>query len=118
MGVEFPSDSPIQGTGQNEFLEFMARVVGNPDLANEKLWSFETGYLGKFLDDRLSIALDLYYNIHTDIVEFETNIVNKEKNNFCDFFQMRDVFKRPGGITTETESKDERKKNFDDLFND
>ena len=48
----------------------------------------------------------------------ETNIVNKEKNNFCDFFQMRDVVKRPGGITTQTESNDDRQKRFDDLFED
>ena len=48
----------------------------------------------------------------------ETNVVNKEKNNFCGFFQMRDVVKRPGGITTQTDSKDERRKRFDDLFED
>ena len=46
----------------------------------------------------------------------ETNIVNKEKNNFCDFFQVRNVIKRPGGISTHTDTKDDRKKRFDDLF--
>jgi iron complex outermembrane recepter protein len=78
MMVEFPSDSPIQGPAQNDFLEFMARIVGNPDLDNEKLWSFEAGYLGQFFDDSLSVALDLYYNIHTDLIEFDANIVNNE----------------------------------------
>lgn len=48
----------------------------------------------------------------------ETNIPNKEKSNFCDFFQMRNVVKRPGGISTQTDPKDERKKRFDDLFED
>jgi len=45
-------------------------------------------------------------------------IVNKEKNNFCDFFQKREVVKRPGGTSTGGDSKDTRKKSFDDLFKD
>ena len=48
----------------------------------------------------------------------ETNVVNKEKNNFCDFFQMRDAVKRPGGIHQGQDHKDDRKKGFDDLFKD
>jgi hypothetical protein len=48
----------------------------------------------------------------------ETNIVNKEKSNFCDYFQMRDVVKRPGGIRSSDDSKDDRKSGFDDLFKD
>lgn len=48
----------------------------------------------------------------------EVNIPNKEKANFCDFFQMRNVVKGPGGIKTEANSKDDRKKRFDDLFED
>ena len=42
----------------------------------------------------------------------ETNIVNKEKSNFCVFFQMRDVVKRPGGIRSSDDSKDDRKGRF------
>ncbi len=48
----------------------------------------------------------------------EKPIVNKEKSNFCDFFQMRNVVKKPGGVSTQTESKEDRKKAFDDLFDD
>ncbi|MFZ5981237.1 MAG: hypothetical protein ACOYVF_11460 [Candidatus Zixiibacteriota bacterium] len=48
----------------------------------------------------------------------ETNIPNKEKANFCEFFQMRNVVKRPGGISHQTDNKEERKKRFDDLFKD
>ncbi|MFQ5453057.1 MAG: hypothetical protein ACE5D6_02585 [Candidatus Zixiibacteriota bacterium] len=48
----------------------------------------------------------------------ETNLPNKEKNNFCDFFQKRDAIKTPGGISSQTGSKEDRKKNFDDLFKD
>lgn len=46
------------------------------------------------------------------------NFVNKEKNNFCDFYQVRNVIKGPGGITTQTDTKDNRKKKFDGLFED
>lgn len=48
----------------------------------------------------------------------ESRIVDKEKNNLCDFFQRRDAMKGAGGISSQTDSKDERKKRFDDLFKD
>ncbi len=48
----------------------------------------------------------------------DTNIPNKEKNNFCEFYQFRDVVKGPGGISSHKDTKDSRKKTFDDLFND
>jgi len=36
----------------------------------------------------------------------------------CDFFQMRTAIKRSGGVSTHTpDSKDARRKKFDDLFN-
>lgn len=48
----------------------------------------------------------------------ETGIPRKEKANFCDYFQVRNVYKTKGGITTQTDSKENRKKKFDGLFND
>lgn len=48
----------------------------------------------------------------------DKNIVEKDKNNFCDMYQMRDVVKKPGGISTQTDKKEDRKKSFDDLFED
>ncbi len=48
----------------------------------------------------------------------DSNVLNKEKNNFCDMFQVRDVFKRPGGISAKSDTKDTRKNKFDDLFKD
>jgi len=48
----------------------------------------------------------------------EANIPNKEKSNFCDFFQMRLVQKTAGGVKTKEEDKFDRKARFDDLFND
>lgn len=34
----------------------------------------------------------------------------------CDFFLVRDAVKRAGGISASVDSKTERKKRFDDLF--
>ena len=47
-----------------------------------------------------------------------TPVKDKEKNNFCDFFQKRNVVKKPGGIRTSTDSKEDLKKRFDSLFDD
>jgi hypothetical protein len=63
LTVDFPDDSPITGAGRDRFQEFMTRVGGNNKLENEELTAFEVGYLGQFLDDRLSIGLDLYCNL-------------------------------------------------------
>lgn len=43
---------------------------------------------------------------------------NKEKSNFCDFYQNRDAMKRPGGRSSEKDDKADRKSGFDDLFKD
>ena len=48
----------------------------------------------------------------------EYNVADKEKPNLCDFFQMRDAIKRPGGVSHQTDDKAERRQKFDDLFND
>ncbi len=87
--AEFPQDSPIQGTAQDGFLEFLTRVGGNSNLDNEELLSFEAGYLGRLLDGRLSVSLDLYYNryrdqvvIYPDIQEGEHGLPDLERSNF------------------------------------
>ena len=79
MQAIFPVDSPITGPARESFQEFMSRSVGNSDLENEKLLSFEVAYLGQFLDGRLIVALDLYYNYHTDMVDFATVLVPDEQ---------------------------------------
>jgi hypothetical protein len=48
----------------------------------------------------------------------ESNVLDKEKANFCDFFQMRQVMKTAGGVSTKVETKEDRRKRFDDLFED
>jgi iron complex outermembrane receptor protein len=82
--VDFPNDSPITGAGQDNFQEFMTRVVGNSDLENEELLSAEIGYLGRFLDGRLSLSLDLYFNHHLKEVVFRSNIVPDQTTGLPD----------------------------------
>ena len=48
----------------------------------------------------------------------ESPIRDKEKPNYCDFYQHRNVMKTAGGITTQKDDKFTRKKRFDDLFED
>ncbi|MFC1654967.1 TonB-dependent receptor domain-containing protein, partial [Myxococcota bacterium] len=77
--VDFPDDSPITGAGRDQFQEFMTRVGGNNNLENEELTAFEVGYLGQFLDDRLSIGLDLYCNLLRNMAVMEPNILEDER---------------------------------------
>ncbi len=77
--VEFPEGSPFAGTAQDEFLEFMTKVVGNRQLEDEELWSIETGYLGRFFEDRLAVGVDLYWNLYRKIAEMDPKIVTDER---------------------------------------
>ncbi len=72
----FDSDSPIAGSDRDKFQEFLTRVGGNENLDNEKLLSVEIGYLGQFLEDRLSLSLDLYYNLYTDQINMVPRILD------------------------------------------
>jgi hypothetical protein len=53
----------------------MTKVIGNSDLVDEQLHAIEAGYLGQFLDRRLSVALDLYCNIHTNRTFLYPNLI-------------------------------------------
>jgi iron complex outermembrane receptor protein len=79
MQAEFPDESPITGPAREAFQEFMSRSIGNPNLGNEVFLSFDVGYLGKFLDDRLSIALDLYLNQQSNTIEVDAKIVPNQQ---------------------------------------
>ena len=76
--VDFPQESPIQGADQDRFLEFMTRVIGNGDLGNEELLSFDAGYVGQFLDGRLTATVDLYFNLYRNRTVMEQNIIPNE----------------------------------------
>ncbi|HUU00926.1 MAG TPA: TonB-dependent receptor [Myxococcota bacterium] len=75
VAAEFPPSSPIQGADQTSFQEFMSRVLGNNELGNENLTSVEAGYHGEILDGRLSLEAEVYYNRHTNLIEFASHII-------------------------------------------
>jgi iron complex outermembrane receptor protein len=77
--VDFPDDSPLTGPARDNFQEFMTRVLGNSDLGNEKLLAFEVGYLGQFLDNRLTVTLDLYCNLLRDVTMLDSYIVPDQR---------------------------------------
>jgi iron complex outermembrane receptor protein len=74
LNVEFPEESPITGASREGFREFMTRGIGNSRLDNEELLSFEAGYLGQFLDKRLSVSLDIYYNLLSGMIGLNDKI--------------------------------------------
>jgi iron complex outermembrane receptor protein len=94
--AEFPPDSPITGGDELNFQEFLTRVIGNSDLEEEELLAFEIGYLGRFLDGKLSVALDLYYNYHSNVIEFFEEIVPDE-NGLPDLDQSSVLFRNERG---------------------
>jgi len=77
--VEFPEGSPITGDGQPRFLEFMSRTIGNENLENEEMLSYEGGYLGQFLDRQLSVALNIYFSQIRKLSEILPEIVADEQ---------------------------------------
>jgi iron complex outermembrane receptor protein len=74
LDVEFPDTSPIIGQGRENFREFMTRVGGNTDLEDEYLTAVEAGYLGRFLDGRLSVSLDCYLSLYRNQIAMDSQI--------------------------------------------
>jgi iron complex outermembrane receptor protein len=75
LSADFPGGSPITGTAQDEFLEFMTRVLGNPNLEDEEVYALELGYLGQFLDGRLTVNLELFYNFLLHEIAMDSRII-------------------------------------------
>jgi len=57
----------------------MTRVGGNTGLNNEELLALEIGYLGQFMDSRLTLNLDLYYNRYRNQISLIPNIIEDEQ---------------------------------------
>ena len=74
-----PPDSPLAGPACDNFQEFMSTAVGNDELGNEELTAFELGYLGQFLGGRLSLAVDLYFNLYDNAIETVSEIATDEQ---------------------------------------
>ncbi|MFH2035731.1 MAG: hypothetical protein ABIJ45_04955 [Candidatus Zixiibacteriota bacterium] len=50
--------------------------------------------------------------------KIDSPIAMKDKSNFCDWYQVRQAMQSHLGRPDMTDSKDNKKKKFDDLFND
>ena len=48
----------------------------------------------------------------------DSAVRNKDKANYCDYYQPRNVVKTAGGLTYHKDSKESRKQQFDSLFDD
>jgi iron complex outermembrane receptor protein len=79
FNVTFPDESPITGPDRGQFREFMTRVLGYDGLENEELISFEIGYLGQFLNETFSVALDLYLNRYSNRNDIDPKILVTEQ---------------------------------------
>jgi len=66
-------------SGFEELEEFFLNSIGKRDLDNESITSFETGYRGRFLDNRLNVELVLFYNIYRDSIR---NVVDMRISEF------------------------------------
>ena len=73
--VQVPDGSILS---EGKLNELMVRVLGNSDLSNEELWSFELGYLGRYLDGELTLSLDLYYTLLRNMIELNPNMVEDD----------------------------------------
>ncbi|RME28711.1 MAG: TonB-dependent receptor, partial [Deltaproteobacteria bacterium] len=77
VDVEFPTDSAIVPADRMLFREFLSRVIGNPDLGNEKLWAFELGY--QWRPAPFFVELDLYTNLYSDFSWVQSRIVTDSR---------------------------------------
>ena len=65
--------------GFEELEEFFLNSIGNEDLDNESITSFEAGYRGRFLDNRLNVELVAFFNLYRDGIR---NVVDMRINEF------------------------------------
>jgi iron complex outermembrane receptor protein len=57
-----------------EIVEKIKTQIGNENLRNEKVHSFEAGWRARFLDDRLRVSVDLFFNLYRDTIFFSAYI--------------------------------------------
>jgi outer membrane receptor protein involved in Fe transport len=53
-----------------EIVEKGIEAFGNDGLNNERVHSLEAGWLGRFLDERLRLSVDLFFNVYSDAIYF------------------------------------------------
>jgi len=54
--------------------EFFKKSVGNKDLENESITTFEAGYHGRFFDDALVAEADFFYNRYRNTINMRASI--------------------------------------------
>ena len=60
--------SPTEGSPAIEFADVLTQATAVPDdFDPEKLWSYEVGYKGQFLDSALKVDLNAYYYDYEDL---------------------------------------------------
>lgn len=58
--------------------DLFRRGIGNENLDNEVLSTFEIGYVGHFLDKRLQLEGNIFFNLYRNIVNFQMDVVLDE----------------------------------------
>jgi len=61
--------------GFEELPGFFLRSIGNEDLENESITAFEAGYRGRFLQKRLTVEADVFFNLYRDTLNFIVDMV-------------------------------------------
>jgi iron complex outermembrane receptor protein len=71
--------NPVAEPAFPEFEGFFHRAIGNDEIGNENIMSFEAGYLGRFPVAGLTIEADAFYNRYRDTITFN---VDMQTNDF------------------------------------
>jgi hypothetical protein len=52
----------------------MANSIGNEHLNNEKVHTFEAGWRGWFMDNKIQLAANLFYNLYRDRIDYVVDL--------------------------------------------
>jgi iron complex outermembrane receptor protein len=68
--VERQMHLQIERAAFPEIIEKLTTAMGNEDLVNEKVHSFEAGWRAHLVDEKLRVSVDLFYNIYEDMIYY------------------------------------------------
>jgi outer membrane receptor protein involved in Fe transport len=58
--------------------KFIQNSIGNEDLDNESITTFEVGYRGHFMDNRLVAEADVFFNMYRNTINFYSEIATNQ----------------------------------------
>ena len=64
----------VENAGFPEVVEKLRTAIGNEDLVNEKVHSFEAGWRAAFADELLQVSVNLFYSIYADMISFRAEM--------------------------------------------